>query len=108
MQAVTVAQRIEAENAVQVLAGLREAVAAAGPTPLTLDLSALKEFDSSALSLLLQLARQCTAGGSDAAAGQPPLLLNPPKKLQKLAELYGVAELLFPAPAGRSGQAAPD
>ena len=120
MQAVAVPARIHADNAVQVLESLREATAQA-ESPLALDLSALREFDSSALSLLLQLARERIgsassavsahpAGGGQAADGAPartePLfLLNPPEKLQELAQLYGVAEMLFGAPSGPSGSA---
>ena len=128
MQAVAVPARIGVDNAVQVLAGLREATRGATGEPVALDLSALREFDSSALSLLLQLARDRTAagnGGDAAAAGRiasaaaagaraeaapgalPLFLLNPPDKLRKLAELYGVAAMLFGAGGSAGGQAQP-
>ena len=142
MQSVEVPSRIDAENAVEVLAQLSQALAAgdlsgdsagvsgdgretsgaaARSGPLALDLAPLKAFDSSALSLLLQLAR--SRRGEDGADGggrngngrgngngngngngrgdmtpQPLFLRNPPAKLQELAELYGVAQMLFGSP----------
>ena len=53
-----------------------------------IDASALREFDTSALALLLQAKRlaQATGRGFE-VSGAPP-------KLQQLAQLYGVAELL--------------
>lgn len=53
-----------------------------------IDASALREFDSSALALLLQAARLArSAGRGFEVQGAPP-------KLVQLAQLYGVAELL--------------
>ena len=53
-----------------------------------IDASALREFDSSALALLLEARRQAQAGGrAFEVHGAPP-------KLTQLARLYGVAELL--------------
>ena len=63
MQAVAVPARIDVDNAMQVLAALRDA--ARGSAPVALDLSPLREFDSSALSLLLQLARDRNGAGAD-------------------------------------------
>ena len=127
MQAVAVPARIDVDNAMQVLAALRDA--ARGSAPVALDLSPLREFDSSALSLLLQLARarngagadnsrrgdastlaQDVASGGTGAAPAPsthwPLfLLNPPDKLRELAELYGVAQMLFGTPGAAGRQA---
>jgi len=112
MESVAVPARINAGNAVEVLAELRAAASAAGSTPLALDLSALQEFDSSALSLLLQLARErCPSGcysgpdGEVGGRGQPLFLLNPPRKLEELADLYGVATMLFGASPEQRGQA---
>ena len=122
MQAVTVPARIAADNAAQVLASLREATLGVTGEALALDLSPLREFDSAALSLLLQLARDRTAAagggasiaakalpdgsvdaraGSDSSAAPVLFLLNPPEKLRELAELYGVAPMLFGGPADR-------
>ena len=121
MQAVAVPARIGVDNAVQVLAALRDA--ARGTAPVALDLSPLREFDSSALSLLLQLARDrngagddngrrgdasaqaqdVASGGTGAApapsAHWPLFLLNPPDKLRELAELYGVPNSIWATPS---------
>ena len=53
------------------------------------DATALREFDTAALALLLQARRLAQAGGSPGfeVQGAPP-------KLVQLAQLYGVAELL--------------
>ena len=59
----------------------------------SLDLSALTHFDSSALAVLLELRRRF--GGT----GGPFRAVNPPAKLYELAEVYGVADLLFGSPA---------
>jgi ABC-type transporter Mla MlaB component len=53
-----------------------------------LDLSALTEFDSSALSVLLAARR----AGRD---GMRARCVNAPDKLRKLAILYGVEPLIF-------------
>lgn len=65
------------------LASLRE-----GGGAWALDASALQEFDSSALSVLLELQREA------AKAGQSLSISAAPAKLRELAALYGVAELL--------------
>ena len=127
MQAVAVPARIDVDNAMQVLAALRDA--ARGSAPVALDLSPLREFDSSALSLLLQLARDRNGAGADnsrrgdesaqaqglasggtgdapaSSAHWPLFLLNPPDKLRELAELYGVAQMLFGTPGAAGRQA---
>ena len=55
------------------------------------DASALVQFDSSALAVLLESRREAMANGkSFAVKGLPP-------RLRQLAELYGVATLLPPA-----------
>ena len=50
----------------------------------------LTDFDSSALSLLLSAARQCSQQGVTLK------LSDAPDKLRELARVYGVAELLWP------------
>ena len=107
MQAVAVPARIDADNAVKVLASLSAALADAGADPvqpLALDLAPLQHFDSSALSLLLQLARKRLPIGDNGKATRkesPPLfLLNPPVKLHELAQLYGVDAMLFGSQGG--------
>jgi phospholipid transport system transporter-binding protein len=53
-----------------------------------IDASALREFDTAALALLLQAKRLAQAAGRGfEVSGAPP-------KLQQLAQLYGVYELL--------------
>lgn len=71
-------------QAMSVLESLRAAVAA-GAT--RIDLSALAEFDSSALSVLLAARRLPHAA--------PLRCVNAPEKLRKLAILYGVDSLIF-------------
>ena len=56
----------------------------------------LGEFDSSALTLLLSAARLCGAQGLQLQVREAPL------KLRELARVYGVDELLWPAPASAS------
>jgi ABC-type transporter Mla MlaB component len=141
MEAVAVPARIDVQNAGEVLELLRGATQANGSMAPALDLAPLKDFDSAALSLLLQLARDHSAAlGNDAAGGSRVAevpnaaiaaiadaantahaastlpgagsqeaalrlsLLNPPRKLRALAELYGVEEMLFGA-SENSGQA---
>ena len=61
---------------------------AAAPGALAIDASALTAFDTAALALLLQAKRQAQAAGRGfEVKGAPP-------KLQQLAQLYGVHELL--------------
>jgi phospholipid transport system transporter-binding protein len=56
------------------------------------DASALQQFDSSALAVLLECRREALVlGRSFAVAGMPP-------RLHELAGLYGVADLLVAAP----------
>lgn len=71
---------------------LRKVVhAEAGPVVVT-DASALREFDSSALAVLLECRREALALGKTLA------VQGLPERLRQLAQLYGVAELM-PAPA---------
>ena len=65
-------------------------VLAAAGREVRLSASALTDFDSSALSLLLSAGRQCTEQGAALK------LDNAPDKLRELARVYGVAELLWP------------
>jgi phospholipid transport system transporter-binding protein len=60
---------------------------------MTVDASALQQFDSSALAVLLDCRRQALAAGRTfAVAGMP-------QRLAQLASLYGVAELISAQPA---------
>lgn len=69
------------------------AVASADADGLQVDASALAEFDTSAIALLLHAQR------SARARGLPLQLTGAPPKLRELARLYGVEELLPPLPA---------
>ena len=102
MRAIAVPARIDMASAPAALAELSRALrAAAGPGQdgeIVLDLSGLTQFDSSALTVLLQLARERRRQAASAAGapGSPALLVSgAPIKLRELAELYGVDELLF-------------
>lgn len=76
------------------------------------DLSTLTHFDSSALSVLLELRRRFAGSPAGATAAAPAAaaaaaakapgaftVAHPPTPLRELAEVYGVAELLFGSPA---------
>jgi phospholipid transport system transporter-binding protein len=106
--------RIDVDRAPAALAELSRALEAAagdgqGGKETVLDLSGLAQFDSSALAVLLQLAREragrvVLAGSADGAGTLAPapgrlLITGAPAKLRELAELYGVDELLFGARA---------
>lgn len=69
---------------------------------LSINAAELQQFDSAVLTLLLSAARLC------AELGMRLTVLNVPAKLQELARVYGVAELLWPElPApGQSAQTA--
>ena len=67
---------------------LLKSQAAAEGHGVVLDASALTQFDSSALAVMLDCRRAAVAGGKTFAVhGLPP-------KLGQLADLYGVAELI--------------
>jgi len=68
-----------------VLEQLHAAIAAGA---VSINLAALSEFDSSALSVLLAARRAQTKGGAIQC-------LNVPDKLRRLANLYGVESLVF-------------
>ena len=71
--------------------GLPQAVQSQ-PTEVLADASALQQFDSSALALLLECRRQAMA------AGKAFSVYGAPVRLRELASLYGV-EALIPAAA---------
>lgn len=59
----------------------------------SIDASALRQFDTSVIALLLEARRRAEQGGRPfTVTGMPPKLLD-------LARLYGVEALLSPAPA---------
>ena len=63
---------------------------AALPSSVALDASALVEFDSSALAVLLGLRRELVSRGSALQVDSMP------QRLRELAALYGVMDLLQP------------
>ncbi len=75
--------------AAQLARGLEQAVLAE-PGEVVADASALQQFDSSALALLLECRRLALAGGKAFSVQRAPELLL------RLASLYGVAELISP------------
>jgi phospholipid transport system transporter-binding protein len=80
------------DNAVELAAALPGQIGT-GSGPLRVDASALKAYDSSTLSLLLEARRQALAAGRGfEVTGAPPTLVA-------LAALYGVDELLSLSPS---------
>ena len=67
--------------------GLKQAVLSQ-PAEVVADASALREFDSSALAVLLACRREALAAGKAVA------VRGAPARLGQLASLYGVAELI--------------
>lgn len=70
------------------LADLESALKATEPADATIDASALVDFDSSAIAVLLQCQRAARL------AGRHLSLTGAPPKLIELAGLYGVDEML--------------
>lgn len=79
--------RLTHPEAMSVLAALTGSLAAGHHR---IDLSALCEFDSTALAVLLA-ARRAAQGDAQ------PVFLNVPDKLRRLASLYGLDGLVFDA-----------
>jgi phospholipid transport system transporter-binding protein len=75
-------------SAVAQCAALLDALKAQPGDQWALDASALQEFDSSAISVLLQLHRDAKG------AGKSLRITGVSEQLSKLAALYGVTELL--------------
>jgi phospholipid transport system transporter-binding protein len=63
------------------------------PQQVVVDASALEQFDSSALAVLLECRREALAHGKTFA------VVHLPPRLRELAAVYGVGELLAAAPA---------
>jgi phospholipid transport system transporter-binding protein len=80
-------ERLTLEQAVPVLAQLRGALQQ-GVGAAVVDASALRECDSSAVSVLLELRRVLQA------QGRTLCLRNSPQRLRDLVALYGVQALL--------------
>ena len=83
----------EAPDAVSMLCQtLRRDTAARQDSPVLVDASALRQFDSSALAVLLECRRVAEA------AGRVIELRHAPPKLEQLARLYGLDDVLGLAP----------
>jgi phospholipid transport system transporter-binding protein len=81
------------EQAPGLLGQVDAALAAAGGAPVVIDASALRDFDTSAVALLLEARRRGKRANVEVRIdGVPP-------KLVELARLYGVDELLSLPPA---------
>ena len=78
---------------VATLAQAQQLLGQLGDAPELVDASALAEFDTSAIALLLEASRRA------AAAGKTLRIESPPAQLVGLARLYGVAALLGLEPA---------
>lgn len=82
-------ERVNIGNVVEVMASLEgdcNAQRQSSAVHCSVDLSRLTDFDSTVLSMLLEMGRR---------AGKPLAVINPPDKLVALAQLYGVSELLL-------------
>ncbi|MDO9357549.1 MAG: STAS domain-containing protein [Polaromonas sp.] len=84
--------RLTHEEAAPVVQGLQAALSGQSGPAVVADASALQEFDSSALAVLLACRRHVLASGKTFAVRALP------ERLRHLAGLYGV-EALLPGPA---------
>jgi len=76
------------DSATATLAEMLRALSAEPSNSVVVDVSALERFDSTALAVLLELRRAALQAGKTLA------LQAMPQRLQNLAALYGIAELL--------------
>lgn len=76
------------QNAKDVLAQLMQSLGAEATETVTVHAVALKQFDSTALAVLLELRRAALKTGKTLS------LQSLPSRLVDLARLYGIAELL--------------
>ncbi|RYF70218.1 MAG: STAS domain-containing protein [Comamonadaceae bacterium] len=84
--------RLLHDDAPACLRMLQQGLAAASGSATVVDASALAQFDSSAIAVLLECRREASAAGrAFSVKGLPP-------RLRELAALYGVAGLLPAAP----------
>lgn len=91
-------QSVRLGNAEQVLSLLTQGLQSSpAQARLQLDASALHDFDSAALAVLLACQRRAIATGRAVA------LVGAPAKLEELARVYGLTALLWPDQAQTSG-----
>lgn len=89
------------DEAKDLLGRLKRIVVDDPAAPLIVDASALHDFDSSALAVLLECRRLAQA------SSRAFVLRDPPPRLKQLARLYGVASLLgIEVPATQTTQPA--
>lgn len=81
-------ERLTMEHASAALAPLQAALRSAGTGPVALDASGLQTFDTAAVAVLLELARDAQG------RGQTLTVHGAPQNLRALAALYGVDGLL--------------
>lgn len=81
-------ERLTLEVAASTLAQLQQGLAGTPAGDFVLDAGGLREFDSSAVAVLLELRRESQR------QGRALRLVNGPARLRDLIALYGVAELL--------------
>ena len=81
-------ERLTLEEAGKTLAELGATLARQAGPEVSLDAAGLREFDSSAVAVLLELRRQLSAQGKSLR------VVRWPRRLQELVALYGVQELL--------------
>jgi phospholipid transport system transporter-binding protein len=81
-------EAITHSNAVACLADFSRALASEVAAEVVLDAEKLNRFDSAALAVLLEVRRNVLK------MGKSLVLRNAPQRLQDLAALYGIAELL--------------
>jgi phospholipid transport system transporter-binding protein len=87
-QRAALPERLTLEQAVPTLAQMRSALLAQPGPVAVLDAGALRECDSSAVAVLLELRRELQQQGKTLQ------LQNGPQRLRDLVALYGVQELL--------------
>lgn len=85
---LTLPDTLTMERASAALAALQGALRGAGSGPVALDASGLRTFDTSAVAVLLELAREAQG------RGQALTVNGTPENLRALAALYGVDGLL--------------
>ncbi|GLS14684.1 MULTISPECIES: STAS domain-containing protein [Hydrogenophaga] len=81
-------EKLTLEVAAATLTQLQPVLSSRSGEEVTLDAGGLKEFDSSAVAVLLELRRELLR------QGRRLKVLNWPSRLRELIALYGVAELL--------------
>jgi len=84
--------RLLHDDAPACLRMLQQGMTATTESSAVVDASALTQFDSSAIAVLLECRREASA------AGRPFSVKGLPPRLRELASLYGVAGLLPAAP----------